>query len=573
LYFLQSIAMSYRKKVPIDKISNIAQALADMAYKKPYQAAVIFPAGYTNEGRARFTQYSFRQLNELCDRYAYGLTRFGISQGERVLLLVRPGIELIGVTFALFKMGAVPVVIDPGMKRRAFQQCVMDAKPTAFIGIFAAHLLRILNPKAFRTVTHAITVGHIQFWGAPTIYSLLPKQSQPFTPASVMPESETAVVFTSGGTGIPKGVLYRQEMFHAQLSLLRNEIGIKEGEVDLPGLYIFALFGPALGVTEVFPDMDPTHPAEVDPAKLVQAIQTYGVTYSFGSPIIWRRVAAYCLAHGVKLGSLRRILMSGAPVPPALIQDFTQILEHDGEVYTPYGATEALPLTTMSGHEILADTAHLSASGHGNCVGYPVNDVTIKVIRITDDPIPLWDDGLVLPQGEVGEITAKGSMVTREYINRPRENSLSKIQERTEIWHRMGDLGYFDEKGRLWFCGRKSHRIETKDGLMVPVPCEAIFNQHPAVQRSALVGIGAYGQQLPVLVVEPKHGMQPHGRSATNTFREELLALGNAHQVTSSIKHVLFYSHSFPVDVRHNAKIDRLALSKWATKQNMRRVD
>jgi acyl-CoA synthetase (AMP-forming)/AMP-acid ligase II len=391
-------------------------------------------------------------------------------------------------------------------------------------------------------------------------------QTAPFTAAEMDNNSEVAVAFTSGGTGIPKGVIFRQGMFSAQFDLLHDEVGIQPGEVDLPGLYSFALFGPALGLCEVFPDMDPTHPAALDPAKLVQTIQDHGVTNSFGSPIIWRKVAEYCLPRKIQLPGIRRILMAGAPVPPSLIESYTHILG-DGEIYTPYGATEALPLTMISGTEILQETAALSAQGYGMCVGRPVSKATIRIIRITDETIPAWSDELCLPQGEIGEISAKGPMVTREYLNRPEQTAQAKIDQNGEVWHRMGDLGYFDDRGRLWFCGRKAHRVETTRGLVLPVPCEAIFNAHPAVFRTALVGVGEPGQQTPVLVVEPKPGHSPRGGAAQEQFRQELLALGAQHQRTQGIDRVLFYPKGFPVDVRHNAKIDRLALGRWAAKK------
>lgn len=546
--------------------TNIAQTLPDMAAKAPFRPAVIFPAGYEKDGQARYIQLTFRQLDELCDQYAHGLRDYGIRAGMRTLVLVRPGATLIGLAFALLKLGAVPVVIDPGMGRRAFLQCVREAEPEALVGIPLAHGLRALFPGAFKSVKYAVTTGARCFLGAPTLDSLRPQRIYPFPVVPVTPDSEAAVAFTSGGTGIPKGVIYRHEMFQAQLDLLMGEIGVREGEVDLPGLYIFALFGPALGVTEVFPDMDPTHPAQVDPAKLVATIQTHGVTNTFGSPIIWRRVAEYCVQHDIRLPSMQRILMAGAPVPPALIEAYTHILE-DGEVYTPYGATEALPLTMMSGKEILAETSALSAQGKGLCVGRPVSGVTLRVIRITDDPIPVWDAGLVLPPGEVGEIVAKGPMVTREYLNRPEQTALAKIYEGEAVWHRMGDLGYFDKRGRLWFCGRKAHRVETREGLMLPVPCEAIFNAHPDVYRTALVGVGPLGRQYPVLVVEPRPGKQPRSDEQKQRFTRELLELGAQHDLTRTIREVLFYSKGFPVDVRHNAKIDRLTLAVWATEQ------
>ncbi len=545
---------------------NVAQMLPDMAAQMPFRPAVIFPAGYERTGQARFTQLTFCQLDALCDEYAHALSAHGITQGQRVLVLVRPGVELIGLAFALLKIGAPPVIIDPGMGRRAFLQCVREAAPQALIGIPIAHALRLAFPRAFKSVQHAVTMGRWGFWNAPTLAALRTERTDPFPAAVVQPGDEAAVAFTSGGTGIPKGVIYRHEMFLAQVELLKEEIGVQEGEVDLPGLYIFALFGPALGITEVFPDMDPTRPAQVDAARLVQTIQTHGVTNSFGSPIIWRRVADYCLEHNVRLPSLRRILMAGAPVPPELIRDYTRILQ-GGEIYTPYGATEALPLTMISGTEILAETAELSAQGKGTCVGRPVRGVTLRVISVTDDPLPTWDEALSLPTGEVGEIVAKGPMVTREYLNRPEQTALAKIYEGDAVWHRMGDLGYFDKQGRLWFCGRKAHRVETREGRLLSVPCEMIFNAHPAVYRTALVGVGEKGRQYPVIVVEPRSGQQPRMDAERRKFAEELLALGAQHAHTRAIREVLFYPRGFPVDVRHNAKIDNLALAAWATKE------
>jgi acyl-CoA synthetase (AMP-forming)/AMP-acid ligase II len=359
-------------------------------------------------------------------------------------------------------------------------------------------------------------------------------------------------------------------MFRAQIQLLREDLGVEEGEVALPCLYVFALFYPALGVTVVFPDMDATKPAEVNPAYLVEAIQTHGVTNSFGSPTIWKRVAQYCLEREIELPSFRRIVMAGAPVPPSLIEQFSHILK-GGDVFTPFGATEALPITMMTGREILQETAAASEQGAGMCVGRPTCGNTIRVIQITDDPIPEWDPSLVLPDGEIGEIAVKGPVVTRTYLNRPQETAKSKIREVTPegeeaIWHRMGDLGYFDEKGRLWFCGRKSHRVSTAEGLLFPVPCEAIFNLHPGVFRTALVGVGAPGSQRPVLVVEPKPGGAPLSAAERQTLVEELLALGAAHEQTRGIRDVLFHP-AFPVDVRHNAKIQRQELAIWAAQQ------
>lgn len=556
---------------------NVAAALAEMAARNPYQAGIIFPAGRDIKGRAKTIQLNFQQLNAECDHYAHGLAKFGVGMGDRVLLMVRPGVELIAVVFALLRIGAVPVLIDPGMGRQALLQCIAEAEPAVLIGVPIVHVLRRLFPKPFATVRRSAVVGHAtplnRALADTTLEQLRSPRTDPFPTAPTTTESEAAVAFTSGSTGIPKGVVYLHGMFQAQIALLRDAVGIRPGEVDLALLYIFALFNPALGVTTVIPDMDPTKSAAINPAHVVEAIQTYGVTNAFGSPTIWKRVAPYCVEHDIRLPSLKRVLMASAPVPPALIETMlTHILAPDADVNTPFGATEAMPLTFMSGREIVAETAALSDQGQGMCVGRPLPGIDVRVIEITDRAIPTWNDALELRPGEggatpIGEIVVKGPVVTRIYLNRPEQTALAKIQDSDgKIWHRMGDVGYFDAQGRLWFCGRKAHRVTTRDETLFPVPCETIFNHHPDVNRTALVGIGPQGRQRPVLVVEPRAGRFPESILEKQRFTLELLALGVEYPHTRAIQDVLFYPDIFPTDVRHNAKIQREKLAVWAAK-------
>ncbi len=559
------------------QLYNVSTGLAECAARAPYRPGIIFPAGRDAAGRAQSVQFSFQQLETEVDAYAHGLHDFGVRMSERVLLMIRPGAELIATTFALVRLGAVPVIIDPGMGRRAFLQCVAETEPTLLIGIPLAHALRRLAPLHFRTVQRSVVVGGPSWLGDSTLAALRRESRRPLPIAPTTTESEAAVAFTSGSTGIPKGVVYLHGMFQAQIALMRDALHIEEGEVDLALLYIFAMFNPALGVTTVIPDMDPTQSAQVNPAYIVEAIQTHGVTNAFGSPTIWKRVVPYCQEHGIRLPSLRRVLMASAPVPPSLVQALLDdVLGPEAMVNTPFGATEAMPLTFMDGRELVTQTAARSAAGGGTCVGRPLPGITLRVIQITDDAIATWneDESFVLPQGEVGEIVVKGPVVTRTYLNRPEKTAEAKIQDADgALWHRMGDVGYFDAEGRLWFCGRKAHRVETAQGTLFPVPCESIFNAHPDVVRTALVGIGPRGKQTPILVVEPLPGKTPRTGAERLRFTEALLALGAVHEHTRTIREVFFYPGIFPTDVRHNAKIQREKLTAWANRISGERGD
>src|SRR5437870_2829745 len=324
---------------------NIAAHLPLLADRRPDRPAVIHP-----QVGAHLT---FRQLNEECDRYAWGLTRLGVEHGTRTLLMVKPGEDFFSLTFALFKLGAVPVLIDPGMGKTNLLGCIEEAAPEACIAVPVTHAARVFFPRAFRTVKLAVTVGRRWFWGGPTLTRVREATRQEFPCAPTCASDVAAILFTSGSTGAPKGVVYEHGMFAAQVHELRDFYGIQEDEVDLAAFPLFALFSVAMGVTVVIPDLDPTRPAQVDSAPFVAAIQQYHVTQSFGSPAIWDRVGRYCVERELRLPSLRRVLMAGAPVSPTVLERVHRILPDHAEAHTPYGATEALPVSSITAREVL----------------------------------------------------------------------------------------------------------------------------------------------------------------------------------------------------------------------------
>jgi acyl-CoA synthetase (AMP-forming)/AMP-acid ligase II len=536
--------------------ANIARHLPLMAARQPDHPAVKVPRGRTSDGRIDYLVLSFRELEAEVNAWVARLEAKGVRRGDRVLVMVRQGLPLIAAAFALFKLGAVPVIIDPGMGRESFLACVARSRPRVLLGIPLAQLFSRVFRRAFASVEIRVWVS-----GSPTARC---GGTGPAKLADTPADELAAILFTSGSTGAPKGVCYEHGMFDAQVRLVRATYDIQPGEIDLPMLPIFALFNPALGMTTIVPEIDPSRPATVDPAKIVQAIQQEQVTNSFGSPTLWRKIAAHCRAQGVTLPTVRRVLMAGAPVPPAVFADVQALLPH-GAAHSPYGATESLPLCSIAAEEVARETAAESLRGRGTCVGRPVREIEVRIIALTDAPIAALAEARELPAGEIGEIIVRGPVVTRAYDGLPEATAAAKIRDGDRWWHRMGDAGCLDAQGRLWFCGRKAERVELRDGTLFPDQVEPIFNQHPDVRRSALIGLGERGQQRPAIVVEPRTGEVVATPALRRKLVRELRALAVQHPHTDRIR-LAFLHPNFPVDVRHNAKIHRRQLAKWAAR-------
>lgn len=574
--------------------ANIARHLARMAAAHPDRAALKIPRGRTPAGDIDYLDLTFAELDAEVAAWSARLAAAGVRPGDRTLVMVKQGLPLIASVFALFRSGAVPVVIDPGMGLKNFLACVARSRPRALLGIPLAQLIGRLFRPSFRTV--AVRVS------APSALTarLTPpgsSGSQPSTldsqPVKSAATDLAAVLFTSGSTGAPKGVCYEHGMFDAQVRLIRETYDIAPGEIDLPLLPIFALFNPALGMTTVVPELDPRRPAALDPAKIVQAINQERVTNSFGSPTLWRKIGDHCRRESLTLPTLRRVLCAGAPVPADLWRQ-SRVFLPLGRLHSPYGATESLPVASISSDEIVP------GSIAGACVGRPVSGIAVKIIALTDDPLPTLAATRELSPGEIGEIIVAGPVVTKVYDALPEATALAKIPDSSyaspspapaapsalptapvpspaalvpcflplapsasppggAVWHRLGDCGYRDTDGRLWFCGRKAERVETAAGTLHTEPCEQVFRSHPRAARCALIGLGARPDQRPALVVETKI----ENAAAARTLARELRALGRAHPHTAAIT-TFFFREKFPVDVRHNAKIHRLTLARWA---------
>ncbi|MDD2403234.1 MAG: AMP-binding protein [Lentisphaerae bacterium] len=542
---------------------NIAVRIDQMGDRFGTKNALFEPLTRDQSGLFKYRVLSFAQLAQLSNHYAAAFAGAGIGAGTRVLLLMKPGLELSAVVFALFKTGAVPVLVDPGLGLKNMLGCIRRTAPEAMIALNAAHWIRKIFPSTFRTVRIKFGIGGLTPPGVINLGSIisidqLGETNIPlFEAVKVMPEDMAAIVFTSGSTGPPKGVVYTHRIFHTQLENISKVYGAGPEQIDMSAFPLFALLAVASGMPSVIPKMDFRRPAEVNPENIIREVNAHRVTFSFGSPALWRTTANYALSHNLKMPTLKNVLMAGAPVGEDLHRKVKAVIASDGETWVPYGATEALTTCTFKGSEMLSETAAKTREGQGYCVGYPNPGMEVKIIVCSDERIAEFSPELELPCGERGEIIVRGNVVKAAYYNDSEATANSEIADSAGgKWHRMGDVGYFDGQGRLWFCGRKNHMFHTAGMVYYPVCSEAIFNQHPEIYRTALVR----GLNGPVLFVEPLPGNFPRRTAQREKIVDELLELGSKYTFTAEIYDIRFIK-ALPVDIRHNAKIFREKLS------------
>ncbi|EAQ78837.1 fatty acid CoA ligase family protein [Blastopirellula marina] len=542
---------------------NVGLLLAQVAAERGDAVAIATPGRRDADGRRVYQTITFAQLEADSTRLAAGLAALGVTPGTRLALLVKPSIDFVSLVFALFKVGAVSVLIDPGMGRKNLLRCLDQVEPEGFVAISIVQAVRVLMGRRYGQAKMNVTVGRRWFWGGPTIDDLRKTDASHFQPVAAAADDPAAIIFTTGSTGPPKGVLFRHEGFYEQVQQIRDRYDIQPGEIDLPGFPLFGLFNSAMGVTSVIPEMDASRPAAVNPLNIIEPIHDWQITQSFASPAVWNKVGLYCEQHEIRLPSLKRVLSAGAPVPPHVLRRMKNAIHADGDIYTPYGATEALPIASIAASEVLDGTELASAQGAGTCVGRRFSGIQWRVIRITDADIATLDQCEAVDEGEIGELIVTGPVVTHRYFTSEAATQAAKIADGERIWHRMGDVGYLDAEDRFWFCGRKAHRVRTIDGDMFTIPCEAIANNHASIFRSALVGVGEPGDQFPVMIVEPWSDKYPQSREAIDALLEEVRQLCAAHPLTETIHDFLLHP-AFPVDIRHNAKIFREKLAVWA---------
>ena len=539
--------------------TSTSRSIAAPVSRAPAWAALDRRAGDADVAMIEMTEHgvgrsiSFAGLDADVRRVAAGLVEHGVTRGDRVALLIPPGIDLTVCLYACWRMAAVVVVVDAGLGARGISRALKSATPRHLIGIpRALTAARLLGWPGRRISAVEMATGVARSLAVSTTLDELRALGEgrpvPPTPADSDP---AAVIFTSGATGPAKGVSYRHHQLQAQRDVLARVYDINADDRFVAAFAPFALYGPAMGVPSVVPDMSVTAPGTLRAVALAEAAEAIGASLVFASPAALANVIATAgdltPRHREALAKVRLLLSAGAPVPMSVLRAVAGIMPN-AEAHTPYGMTEVLPVSDITPAGIEA-----AGAGNGICVGRPLAEVSVAISPLDADGHATGE--LTTHPGTAGEICIQAAHVKDAY------DKLWVIQHDSEQpphWHRSGDVGHLDDQGRLWIEGRMIHVVTTANGPVTPVGIEQAVESMAEVGHAALVGVGPAGTQQLVVVVVPI-GRRRRPDLAPGTLAERVRAVAGVDIAA------IFVVPALPVDKRHNSKIDRSRVAKWAS--------
>ncbi len=538
---------------------RVADLVLEVARADPDRVASV-QTTRRRDGSLVYQERTYGELSDRAERLAVGLRAAGIREGTRCSFMVPPSFDALVLGTALFRVGAVLVGIEPfshGLRR--VTRCLERVGPEVFFGTPRAHLAKRVFGWGKSTVRQQYVVDG-RWPGVKSLDDLLADTvpAEP-TPSNVKPDEPAVIAFTTGSTGMPKPTVLRQRNFAAMVELVKDQWSLGDGGdvVDMPTFPMFWIIALSSGGQVVVPPMDFTMkgPGDADPDALLRTIEERGVRSMFASPALLRNLSAHARKKSSTTPTARRIVVGGAEVRGPLYAAVRDMLGPDGELYSNYGATEALPLCEIDGTTVLGETWERTERGEGLCVGHALPGVELRIVPAAEEPIADIGDVEALPPGEIGEVVARSPHISEDYFRDPTATAANKIADPDgSVWHRLGDVGSLDEQGRLWLGGRRSHRVITPDKVYLPLQVEPVVETHPAVRRAALVAVPHAGSVVPVVCIE--RDREDRDAAAVATELRTLLDRYDATQGLTKFADV----RRLPVDRRHNAKIDRPAL-------------
>lgn len=530
---------------------NLITYLKKSAEKYPGRCALIM------HQKGRVVSITFEELWDKVDVFSVGLRENGLQAGEHCLVLIPMSIELYIIMLGIIKMGGVAVFIEPWIRYRQIVEFCVFAQPRGFIGMGKTHLLRLMQEKLLK-IPLTISTSRT-FLGLPARFSIDKILSTYQGDGYIFPTTPTEsaiITFTSGSSGIPKGVNRTHGILTAQYKALSSEFHYSPDDIDMPMFPVFALRNIAQGITSVIPNMDFMRVDAVNPQIILNQMNEFNVTTCTASPPFFDSLSEYILSKSLSF-PIRRILTGGAPVSNAQLRRWRCAFP-DTQVEIVYGSTEAEPIA----HITLEDRLKADSHHRGFCVGGPIEGLKTKIIKIQKGIVKFknsWQE-LECSEGEVGELIVSGAHVCKDYFNNPAAVEENKITDsQGTIWHRMGDTGYFDENGLFWLVGRVYSTI-IRDNKVYHAQLieQTVAESYPAFTKIAALGLpdAQLGEQL-TIVIQTKSAPV-----SVSEIKEHLKDI--------PIDKVLITSEPLPVDPRHNSKIDYTGLRRMILNKELK---
>jgi acyl-coenzyme A synthetase/AMP-(fatty) acid ligase len=545
---------------------NVYRHIARVVALQSDQLAIVEP---DRQGQDRTLTY--REFDDQVKRLCAALAQRGVGHGDRVIVLIPMQLELYVCMVAIIRMGAVTVFVDPHMPRAHFDNCCSVVEPRAFIGIPRAHWFR-LGCRHLRKVPLQLTTGRLPWFIATGIGRWLHSPLDQPAPAmaDVADDHPALIGFTTGSSGAPRGSTRTHGFLDAQIAALFQPEEKRQSSVDLPGFPVLPLDNLIRGRTTILPRFPPGKVGEVEVDRLLKQVDRYAPDMMSGGPAYLNAICAGVEAAGRTLGSVRILFTGGAPMSRIGLERLRKVWPN-ARVVIVYGSTEAEPVASIDATEIIDECYALSSQGHGYCAGYPIDQVETLILPLDFTESCIEDlSSMALPNHCIGEIAVRGAHVNTRYWNDPEGEEKNKVQTPSGVWHRMGDAGYRDEKGRLWLVGRshmamlppwiprpgdcKQSFVPGQAAWIFPYQVEAIVNNIAAVKRSAYVSVN----QGYHLLVEPVVA------DADTTVLERRLT-----EAVAVFPLTCISFRSLPVDPRHNSKIDYRAVVEWLQEQGV----
>lgn len=515
--------------------TNAAAIFFENAKKFPERLALVIPQmeGSSCKGEERIT---YAELLRKVSFYQQGWQRLGYKRGDRVVLLMRPSIELYASVISLFSIGVIPVFIDTGMSRDKIEMALEDSKARAIIGVRKLLQFFWLFPALRRMERYCVEGAGIGYRDVREIVAGISEFIPPH--AVVCTQWDHGLIsFTSGSTGRPKGA------DRTHFSLLEQHYALSDHwpeipeEIDCNCFPVMVLHNLCCGITTVMPRLDLAAPASVNPELIAGQLENGGITRFSGAPAFMASVCRYAEENNLFFPVVRDVMSGGATVPMALVHSMHRVFPN-AKLHVLYGSTEAEPIGSADYEELIK----LDGTRPGYLVGKPAHFVEMKIFNI--DGYPESEEELFrceAPQGQRGEICVSGPHVLASYVDNPAATRENKIPRKNGgVWHRTGDTGYLDSEGRLWLTGRIKDTLKVGERTIDPFSLEKCLDEMPGISRSALIQDGSGV----VLVLQ-----------ANNLLSLESITALLHSEGLSGIP--IYEIGLMPVDGRHNSKVDR----------------